>query len=539
MKKLITLIVACYVSNIFGLTAAQSIEIDGLYYIKSQCDGETVMQIVTPPEAIYSGSVTLPPSVNYKGEEYYVNWRYTGAFTNSEVSELTIANNWGKLVDKIPNQNISITGNPELSKITILDPGETKEESNENDFCLTIRADDSKVMDMSFEYTDENIIVSIHRLNIYGPDGKQLVPFVRDINTEGDIKAQNGKLILPKEYSYAGAGFLTVGNGITRAFMGFEVNGKKILVCQEVDMNNTGVTINHNDLDYNVFIDGTVGVRLPLNKKCYTGNITIPQSVEYENKIYPVSRVCHSAFYGSKITSLTIEGNMPRICDYAFRNCKDVKFVSIANCENTIIGNSAFAGCSALEEVILPKQSFADNWYYTFIDCSALKSIALPKGPYMFNILNNCDNIINLKGIEYNADEIKLTLNPTIYQNDGVTKIALYASTPSNNNSTPIINEDGSLTFSIPTSQLKDSYSGNYNGNIVFHIDPSKSDYLKESSFLFALSIPQYSGVTDITTEPNKGPVTYFNLQGVRVDNPTSGVYIRVQGNNATKVLIR
>jgi hypothetical protein len=32
--------------------------------------------------------------------------------------------------------------------------------------------------------------------------------------------------------------------------------------------------------------------------------------------------------------------------------------------------------------------------------------------------------------------------------------------------------------------------------------------------------------------------VEYYNLQGIRVENPESGLYIRRQGNKSTKVYI-
>ena len=54
------------------------------------------------------------------------------------------------------------------------------------------------------------------------------------------------------------------------------------------------------------------------------------------------------------------------------------------------------------------------------------------------------------------------------------------------------------------------------------------------------LSKVNFAGVTDITVDNNNNaPVQYYNLQGVRVDNPTSGIYIRRQGNTATKVLVK
>ena len=46
------------------------------------------------------------------------------------------------------------------------------------------------------------------------------------------------------------------------------------------------------------------------------------------------------------------------------------------------------------------------------------------------------------------------------------------------------------------------------------------------------------SGVDEIEAEAN-GEAVYYNLQGVKVAEPENGLYIKVQGNKATKVLIR
>lgn len=46
------------------------------------------------------------------------------------------------------------------------------------------------------------------------------------------------------------------------------------------------------------------------------------------------------------------------------------------------------------------------------------------------------------------------------------------------------------------------------------------------------------SGLQDITVDEN-APVEYFNLQGIKVENPENGMYIRRQGNKAQKVIIR
>ena len=49
----------------------------------------------------------------------------------------------------------------------------------------------------------------------------------------------------------------------------------------------------------------------------------------------------------------------------------------------------------------------------------------------------------------------------------------------------------------------------------------------------------ELSGVENVTVENEDAPVEYFNLQGVRVQNPENGLFIRRQGNKVSKVIIR
>lgn len=45
------------------------------------------------------------------------------------------------------------------------------------------------------------------------------------------------------------------------------------------------------------------------------------------------------------------------------------------------------------------------------------------------------------------------------------------------------------------------------------------------------------SAIKNITVDEN-APVEYYNLQGIRVENPAKGLYIKRQGNTATKVIL-
>lgn len=48
------------------------------------------------------------------------------------------------------------------------------------------------------------------------------------------------------------------------------------------------------------------------------------------------------------------------------------------------------------------------------------------------------------------------------------------------------------------------------------------------------------TGVEDVLADMENGDAVYYNLQGVRVDKPTAtGVYLRVQGNRTTKIVVK
>ena len=48
----------------------------------------------------------------------------------------------------------------------------------------------------------------------------------------------------------------------------------------------------------------------------------------------------------------------------------------------------------------------------------------------------------------------------------------------------------------------------------------------------------EYSAVEGIVSDEN-APVEYFNLQGIRVENPAAGIYIRRQGTHTSKIIIK
>lgn len=56
--------------------------------------------------------------------------------------------------------------------------------------------------------------------------------------------------------------------------------------------------------------------------------------------------------------------------------------------------------------------------------------------------------------------------------------------------------------------------------------------------YVYLRDVPGGSGVAEIGVDEN-APVEYYNLQGIRVENPENGLYIVKQGNKVTKKVIR
>lgn len=66
------------------------------------------------------------------------------------------------------------------------------------------------------------------------------------------------------------------------------------------------------------------------------------------------------------------------------------------------------------------------------------------------------------------------------------------------------------------------------------------SSFVQLNTYPYHLYVAQKSGITEIVDDADTdAPVEYFNLQGIRVENPTSGLYIRRQGKKVEKIYLR
>ncbi len=86
-----------------------------------------------------------------------------------------------------------------------------------------------------------------------------------------------------------------------------------------------------------------------------------------------------------------------------------------------------------------------------------------------------------------------------------------------------------------------------YDGTPVEFANPGTLHYFMRyadayDSPIYSLGVKvngQSSGIENVAAEATDAPVEYFNLQGIRVENPVNGLYIRRQGNTASKVIVK
>ena len=115
------------------------------------------------------------------------------------------------------------------------------------------------------------------------------------------------------------------------------------------------------------------------NYNSYSGSVTVPSTVTYDNRTYTVTEVAPSAFRNcTSLTRVTLPETITRIGDFAFTACSSLITASLpTSSQLTEIGNNTFAGCSNLLVTWLPT-TLTKIGNYAFNGCHSITSITLP-----------------------------------------------------------------------------------------------------------------------------------------------------------------
>ena len=121
----------------------------------------------------------------------------------------------------------------------------------------------------------------------------------------------------------------------------------------------------------------TAEVRSSSNK--YSGDIIIPETVEYNGVTYNVTSIGNYAFGDcSSLTSIALPDGLTSIRTQAFAGCSSLTSIDLSD-GLTSIGSFAFKGCSSLTGIDLP-DGLTNIELSAFEGCSSLTSIDLPDG---------------------------------------------------------------------------------------------------------------------------------------------------------------
>ena len=105
--------------------------------------------------------------------------------------------------------------------------------------------------------------------------------------------------------------------------------------------------------------------------------VVIPEEVEFEGTMYPVTKIKSGFMDNHLITSIVMGNNIKTIEPYAFSGMKNLKTIKLSNKLETI-PQRAFYGCQSLEKIDIPS-SVTTIESYAFDLCPNLEEVYIPK----------------------------------------------------------------------------------------------------------------------------------------------------------------
>ena len=222
--------------------------------------------------------------------------------------------------------------------------------------------------------------------------------------------------------------------------------------------------------------------------------------------------------YAPTLRKITIGKNVKSIPSKIFSYCSNVNSVIIPN-SVTSIGHSAFSNCSGLTSITIPNSvTNIGNLAFTF--CTGLTNISIPDG---------------VASIGKTAFAYCTSLTNVIIGNS-VTSVGDYAFY-GNTNLQSIV----SMNPIPPTCGDDVFYEVNTETTTLTVPGESVSLYQSADTWKNFLNIigGNMTGVEETLVDETEVPVEYYNLNGVKVENPGKGIYIKRQGSRTSKVVLQ
>lgn len=285
--------------------------------------------------------------------------------------------------------------------------------------------------------------------------------------------------------------------------------------------------------------------------------------IDNKTKLYPGNNVSDSFTIPSKVYDGNTEYTVTRIGDYAFATCYNLKNVFLPETIKEI-GKYAFAECMLLDNIIIPN-SVTTLGEFAFFGCMTMKSVKLSEST---KIIPSACFTLCLALREINIPQIVTSIEMGAFLGcDKIEQIVI----PNN------VLTIGSLAFSscsalkevwLPESLFiigKNIFDGSKALSSIYYpiksftavgYDDSFDDNTYQNTTLFVpadmvskcqASSPwkyfdnirefNFSGL-NITTEDDNIKTEYYNLNGVKINEPSHGeVVIERKGNKTRKII--
>ncbi len=152
-------------------------------------------------------------------------------------------------------------------------------------------------------------------------------------------------------------------------------------------------TVSIDGLKYNLNGDNLTAEVAEQDASTIAGDITIPETITYEDNTYTVTSIADAAFINCDLTSITIPNIVTSIGYNAFEGCLSLTSVTLPDSLKTI-GYNAFTDCANLTGISIPN-GVTEIGGNAFNGCISLTSIIIPESVSSIgdNAFSGCSNL--------------------------------------------------------------------------------------------------------------------------------------------------
>ena len=110
----------------------------------------------------------------------------------------------------------------------------------------------------------------------------------------------------------------------------------------------------------------------------YSGDITVPATIEADGNVYSVSEIKPNAFENAQIGTVILPATVKKIGDYAFKGSTLSRLVLQENAAVPTLGKGTFSGCASFSQTLLPEgiKAIPDELYKG----TAITELTIPEG---------------------------------------------------------------------------------------------------------------------------------------------------------------